>query len=296
MTIPNFTAWKRDNPQEASRLKVYVQALAKNEHPALPAVGTQLGQRFRMFSEWAFVQNPPSPPPISTPTSPFGARGVFTASDPLSALKLRGYVSDVAVQAEGSYGPDDPRAGQPWANPDIVGQLKDAGFTVHVWEAISQEGQPALDRLGADGGWIGQGESLTQIRDTATVGSRVHARRGVVVNPSELPGDTMAWDRELPGFWPLVECYWQTDDQRRTNYPEVIHFEAYKRGARNIIMVFGLYPSDSPATLGETVPLARYLDHLRGLPSVAGWWAYLAETLVESPSDMATLRALPRVG
>lgn len=221
------------------------------------------------------VPKPPPPAPVTKP-SIFAERGMFLAWNPLVALQYGGLVDWVAVQAEGRM-----QDGTPWTTPETVAKLRAAGFRVHVWEAAVTEGESALARLGADGGYIGQSESAKQFTDCMDLGGPFERERAMVSNVTFLADSPSAW----PNDWTcLPEAYANANPNATV---EKMHYEAYKRGAKKIYPCFGCYDASAEQPgVGTRIALRAYLFAWSRL-GLAGWNEYLGETL--TPDDAAAL-------
>jgi hypothetical protein len=279
---PTFQSWAAANPREWQRLRSYVQQLAANQHPAKPKLATVMGRAMRDMATAALPQSaPPTPPPapVQAP-SPFAGKGLFTGPSPVDALKLQGAVRHVAVQADGR----DQVTGDPWVRPEHVARLIEAGFQVHPWEARASEGQNAVTRLGCNGLYIAQAENEQEL-ELAYAAPTVPGKRGLVCAPGALPDREAGWP---DGWFPLIETYWQESTNQS---PERQNYEAYKRGARGIVLVYGLYPAENPdgtRKLGDTLPLHAYWVAGSTL-GLAGGWCFLSETM--TAEDVAFMRA-----
>jgi hypothetical protein len=236
--------------------------------------------RWRQEFDRIWPAKPPPPPPV-THRSIFSGTGMLLAWDPLVAVRrLGGLVDWVAVQAEGQSG------GVPWTWPSTVAELKAAGFVVHVWEARASEGGAAVTRLGANGGYIGQNESRPQL-DACMALPPMTCEKALVGNPGVLPDAPDAWPKD---WYCLAEVYTNANPSAKA---ENVHYEAWKRGCRDISLCFGLYDASAEQQAGTRIALRAYLDYARPkglLPQ--GFNGYLGETLTED--DVACLAELRR--
>lgn len=179
----------------------------------------------------------------------FASRGVFTAWDPLAALKA---------------GPDAWVAVRPdLAGPKLAWAL---GLSrAVVWEAEATLGQAAVDRYGAKA-YIAQAEGPGQLEAALNIGPSIHVPKALCTNVF------MSDSWRFPAGWTvLVEAYENVNPQAT---PERLEYEARKRGAQDVYPVYGVY--DAASEGGTRLPLSHYLKH-----PYPHYSAYLAEGFTE---------------
>lgn len=192
---------------------------------------------------------------------PFAGKGVFTASDPESALRLQGKVDWVAIR------PDQTTAMQAAA-------LKAAGFKVMIWQDVATPNAAQLVRQYGAVGYIAQAETPAELAAATMNASNVGVPKALVSN------NFMA--RYPPGWIAMPEAY---QGQVASATPDQVTRDAQARGAQTVVPVLGTYGSN-PGVAGYAAAANQTRSPGVGL--------YLSESM--TAQDVASLPLLQTGG
>jgi len=186
--------------------------------------------------------------------NPFvGGKGLFTSSDPMSALRAQPPPTWAAVMPQ-------------YMTPQVAAAYKAAGVALVIWEPeASQAGVNAVNQYGA-AGYIAQAEGPTQLAAAESVGAQIGVPKALVTNNfmSQYP----------PGWIAMPEAY-QNNNPNAT--PDQVTRDAKARGAQTVVPVIGLGFVDTPD--GRHMSAADYqagLDAASGA-GASGSAAYIAD-------------------
>lgn len=251
-----FAAWLRDhNSDEYAWILAHPEAAKCIGAPTPPGGGPPGGPP------------PPPPPPVPPPggppvppynvsVGPFAGRGVYTTTDPLSALKFGSGIQWVAVMPDAT-------------SPAQVDQLKAAGYTVVAWEGDATAGGVAF-ALAHCSGYIGQAEGPGQLADSVAQTGALGSFPKALVSNNFMDAYPAGWVAQPEAYGIAIP---------KAPIGAAVQ-DALNRGATVVVPVVGL-SSDSSG--GWTA--AQYLADAdaMGITSIA---AFSAESM--SPADIAT--------
>jgi len=194
--------------------------------------------------------------------NPFvGGKGVFTASDPGSALRAHPPPTWAAVMPQ-------------YLTPAIAQAYRNAGIALVVWEPqASQAGVDAVRQYGA-AGYIAQAEGPAQLAAANAVAGQVGVPKALVSN-NFMP-------QYPPGWVAMPEAY--TNNNPNATADQVTR-DAMSRGATQVVPIIGTGFVDTAG--GQMLGSADYQRSLdaAGAAGAVGSGAYISDQM--SDADLA---------
>ncbi len=188
-------------------------------------------------------------------SNPFvGGKGLFTSTDPMSALRAQPPPTWAAVMPQ-------------YMTADVAAAYKQAGIALVIWEpSASQAGVDAVHQYGA-AGYIAQAEGQGQLdAANAVAGQLGDTPHALVTN------NFMA--QYPPGWIAMPEAYTNNNPQATADQ---VTRDAQARGATQVVPVIGLGFVDTPD--GRHMSAAEYQAGLdaAGTAGAVGSAAYIAD-------------------
>ena len=193
--------------------------------------------------------------------SVFAGRGTFST--------VPGTELHYARTVQGQY---DWIAVLPSCDRFTVEQVRALGFDVHTWEPDwSNRGARAV-RASKTTGYIGQAEGPLELKRKKRLGWTLafwRIEKALISNITFLPPDPKAW----PRAWGCIPEAYANVNPNAT--PEVMAWEASRRGARVVSVCFGMYDGATEQPGGWRPDVDWYLERYPYLD----WCTYAVEYL-----------------
>lgn len=200
----------------------------------------------------------------TTAAGPFAGLGVFTASDPESALRLKGMIDWVAIR------PDQ-------TTPAQAAALRAAGFKVILWQDTATPNAAALVQQYGAVGYIAQAEGPEQL-------AAANAYGNVGVPKALISNNFMT--QYPPGWIAMPEAY---QNQQANATPQAVTSDAQHRGAQVVIPILGTYGGSGPGVAGYVAAGVNSL----GSP---GMGLYLSEGMSDADIKAVSLLRTSQTG